>query len=165
MINGCGIEVAVAGCGNPTSESVFGLCLAAVSKPALIILTTTGDRSAVPWIIPASTSVPVDSDPESVPSSGCPSPSGMKESRLLKDVTDFQSLPQGPHTPEHIDDPNQVAEQFFPPTVVFGPFNPPSPKMNRAGAITIDLPRVNPFGEPPARGNRSGGQSDLAVAA
>ncbi|CAE6447023.1 unnamed protein product [Rhizoctonia solani] len=31
--------------------------------------------------------------------------------------------------------------------------------MNRGNAITVDLPRENPFAGPPARGNRSGGQS------
>ncbi|CEL53092.1 hypothetical protein RSOLAG1IB_11224 [Rhizoctonia solani AG-1 IB] len=56
-----------------------------------------------------------------------------------------------------------LAEQFFPPTVVFGPFDPPTPNMSRQNATFIDLPQYNPFGAPPAHGNRSTHRSESQV--
>ncbi|KAJ1299975.1 hypothetical protein OPQ81_003823 [Rhizoctonia solani] len=52
-----------------------------------------------------------------------------------------------------------LAEQFFPPTVVFEPLDPQSPVVSHMDTISIDLPSHNPFAESQRGGNRTGPQS------
>ncbi|CEL56468.1 hypothetical protein RSOLAG1IB_11940 [Rhizoctonia solani AG-1 IB] len=56
-----------------------------------------------------------------------------------------------------------LAEQFFSPTVLFGLFDPPAPTMSRQNATFVDLPQDNPFGAPPAHGNRFTNRSESQV--